>query len=224
MDVLQGRYCQKISGKNGKLKGLKIKTEAGTLQVVRLPKPLRVIAQQELALGDSLRVWTTYDKALSKGQKSRKGKERRKRADTDLPWALQLVPLSPQQTLLLAEEGQETDEVSTQKVNPKKDQKSKTKAKSSKKVKRAKSKAKSMTVQLCQKKNCCKRGGTQLWKSFEAANQQRSDASTATFKLEAVGCLGGCKRGPNLRFLPDNVKHYKVQPGDIDGLLQRHQG
>ncbi|MEL6938334.1 MAG: hypothetical protein AAFO84_03985, partial [Cyanobacteria bacterium J06598_1] len=70
MDVLQGRYCQKISGKNGKLKGLKIKTEAGTLQVVRLPKPLRVIAQQELALGDSLRVWTTYDKALSKGQKS----------------------------------------------------------------------------------------------------------------------------------------------------------
>ncbi|MGD1899608.1 MAG: (2Fe-2S) ferredoxin domain-containing protein [Phormidesmis sp.] len=81
-----------------------------------------------------------------------------------------------------------------------------------------KKKIKPMTVQLCQKKNCCKRGGTKLWETFGATEQ-----SSTPFKLEAVGCLGGCKRGPNIRFLPDNVKHYHVQPEQVERLLAEHQ-
>ena len=86
--------------------------------------------------------------------------------------------------------------------------------------KKTKQKSEKLTVQLCQKKNCCRKGGDELWLAFEAAAQK---ASTSTemkdFKLEAVGCLGGCKNGPNIRLLPANIKHRSVKPSDIKSLV-----
>lgn len=111
--------------------------------------------------------------------------------------ALQLIPLTPQATIQL------TDRPARSK---KADQ---TQAKQTAKA--------SFTVQLCQKKNCCRRGGDALWQDFE-----KRIADQQSFKLEAIGCLGGCKRGPNIRLLPDNVKYRHVQLEDVNEILQRH--
>lgn len=212
MNVLQGRYLKKINSKSGKFKGLKIKTKDGT-QTVYLPKALRAIAQQELTLGDHLRVWTTQRK---KGPKVKK-----KGKSSGTLWALQLIPLSPKTAIV-----QEIADSALPKANQPGVKASKAKSSHSKQLKKAKKKKapKPMTVQLCQKKNCCKRGGTQLWSAFESANNAAKAMSSAkTFQLEAVGCLGGCKNGPNIRFLPDNVKHYHVRPKDVETLLAKHR-
>ncbi len=206
MNALQGRYLKRVNSKSGKLKGLKIKGDKGT-QTVYLPKDLRDIAEQELTIGDSVRVWTTQRKKGAKAKKNRQPSE--------TLWVVQLIPLTPK-----TEVGAETvDSKELLVKEAKKDAKGKeAKGKKAKKGKKKKA-AKGMTVQLCQKKNCCKRGGTQLWSTFESVSEA---ASEVPFKLEAVGCLGGCKRGPNIRFLPDNVKHYHVQPKDVEALLARH--
>jgi len=206
MNVLQGHYSKPVTSKSGKLKGLKVKTDDGT-QTVCLPKDLRAIAQQELAVGDMIRVWTTQPKKEATAKK--KGKSSRSLQ------AVQLIPLSPKATVV-----QKTaDSEAPQSKTPQKAAKKKTKQKKTKQKKAAKP----MTVQLCQKKNCCKRGGTQLWSAFESANDAaKVTPSAKPFKLESVGCLGGCKNGPNIRFLPANVKHYNVQPKDVKVLLAKH--
>ncbi|NJM97193.1 MAG: (2Fe-2S) ferredoxin domain-containing protein [Phormidesmis sp. RL_2_1] len=158
MKFVQGKYLQAIESAKGKLKGMQLETAQGQ-QIVHLPKPLRAIAQQELVLGEDIRIWTAPKKQRL--------------------WAIAFIPLSPKASIpnMLAP----------------------------------------ITVQLCQKKNCCKRGGDALWQAFEAAAGQHKH-----LKITSVGCLGGCKHGPNIRLLPTNVKYYHVQPSDIDGLID-HQ-
>ncbi len=184
MEVLQGRYLKPVESGKGKLKGLQIETDEG-VQTVYLPKSLRAIAQQELALGEPIRIWIETD------EKSKKQKR----------LALQLIPLTPRST------------VQVERLDRSK--KAQTAKAQTAKAKTAKA---PLTVQLCQKKNCCQRGGDDLWQDFA----KRHAADQHSFKLEAVGCLGGCKRGPNIRLLPDNVKYRHVQPADINEILQRH--
>ncbi|MEO0806069.1 MAG: (2Fe-2S) ferredoxin domain-containing protein [Cyanobacteria bacterium J06643_4] len=121
---------------------------------------------------------------------------------TDGKQAIQLIPLAPKSKIA------DMDSNAMAKKSAKKFKKSK--------------KSKPLTVQLCQKKNCCKRGGDRLWEAFETRAKQGKATQQRTLKVQAVGCLGGCKKGPNLRVLPDNVKHYHVQPDEIDKLLARH--
>ncbi|MGB3295696.1 MAG: (2Fe-2S) ferredoxin domain-containing protein [Phormidesmis sp.] len=195
MNVIQGRYLQRIESGKGKLKAIVLKTPQGE-QTVQLPKSLRAIAQAELTLGEPVRVW-----ADSSENSPKKGANKKQSARL---WATQLIPLSPK-ARVSAPLDTETLSKGTQSKKSK-----------SKKSKSKKSKTQ-LTVQLCQKKNCCKRGGDDLWTAFEAASR-----SEKNFQIEAVGCLGGCKNGPNIRLLPENVKYRHVQPAEIDTLLQRH--
>lgn len=187
MKIIQGRYLQKIESGKGKLKAIVLKTGEGE-QTVKLPKPLRAIAQQELTPGEPVRIWV---------ESSEEGKDDAKKPSKLR--AIQLIPLSPKARASVPSETQAA-----------------AKATKSKKSKSKKSTSQ-LTVQLCQKKNCCKRGGDALWTAFEAANDPEKN-----FQLEAVGCLGGCKKGPNIRLLPENIKRYHVQPAEVDALLQRH--
>ncbi|MEL6899307.1 MAG: (2Fe-2S) ferredoxin domain-containing protein [Cyanobacteria bacterium J06606_4] len=203
MQVLQGKYLEQVTSPKGNLKALKIETPEG-VRTIHLPKALREVAKQELVLGDMLRVWSTA-----------KGNDKAKE-----PCALQLIPLNPKDRLPVpTNETHKTDAQKADKVRSPK--KSKLKQAKQKKSKQKKAK-KQMTVQLCQKKNCCKKGGTKLWQTFEQAAQSTSP-DQPVFVLEAVGCLGGCKRGPNLRVLPGNTKHYHVQPKDVQALLRKHR-
>ena len=195
MKVVQGRYAERIESGKGKLKGLRIETNGGS-EAVYLPKGLRAIAQAELALDDSVRVW------LEPAKKS-KGKKR---------YVLQFVPLAPKAVI-----ESDSKQVIAQPSDRKQDKKAREKSdKKNSKKKKAKAKKAKVRVQICQKKNCCKKGGNDLWEAFELANAEHQ------FKLEPVGCLGGCKRGPNIRLLPDNIKYRHVQPEEVGRILQTH--
>ena len=132
---------------------------------------------------------------------------------------LQLVPLTPKSTVFteigadagVVFEGAIAEPIEAKVGKAPGKQTNKKKAGKSAKQKSA------VTVQICQKKNCCKKGGDDLWKAFEAISAEHP------FTLEPVGCLGGCKRGPNIRLLPDNVKYRHVQLAEIDNILQTHR-
>ena len=192
MKVIQGRYAGKIESDKGKLKGLRIATEQGS-EKIYLPKALRAIALVELTVDSQIRVWVDSDRSSKKKL-----------------YALHLVPLTPKPALT------EEKTASVEKIASA-EKKALKKVKKQAEKKQAKKKKTKVTVQVCQKKNCCKKGGDDLWKAFETVSAERK------FKLESIGCLGGCKRGPNIRLLPDNVKYRHVQLAEIDGILQTHR-
>lgn len=68
MEILQGQYLNGLKTNKGSLKALQIKTEKG-VQMVRLPKVLRAIAQQELTLGDTVRLWVVVAPKTKKNLK-----------------------------------------------------------------------------------------------------------------------------------------------------------
>lgn len=191
MEILQGQYLNGLTTNKGHLKALQIQTDKG-LQTVRLSKLLRAIAQQELTLGDTVRLWVVAapkkQKELNKRSKKVKTKAKDLSATRQVWKAIQLIPLSPQLTV--------TNTKPQQAV---------------------------LTVQVCKKKNCCRRGGTALWAALKTrqTSPESSNAST-DFRVEPIGCLGGCKRGPNIRILPGNVKYRNVQPAELDQILQKH--
>ncbi|PZO60373.1 MAG: hypothetical protein DCF15_02080 [Phormidesmis priestleyi] len=224
MKILQGRYIAGIEatnrkgGSKGALKAVRLETDQGE-QTIRLSKSLGEIAQQELVLNEPIRIWAVADTKKIKGKQSKLSSQL---SQTEKLKAVAIVPLSPKSRIadltadlavdLAVDPEADADADSSKKSAPRSDQ---------------------LTVQLCQKKNCCKRGGDELWQAFEqkaheqTATEQRSDGSATPeaarpFKLKAAGCLGGCKHGPNIRIMPANVKYYHVQPADIGGLLARH--
>lgn len=205
MEILQGQYLNGLKTGKGRLKALQIETEIG-LEIVRLPKLLRAIAQQELTLGDTVRLWVVADTNAQK-----RSKKEQKKSATQQAWkAIQLIPLSPQLTVTIAEAAPEKALKKSLKKRSKSSQKSQ------------------LTVQVCQKKNCCRRGGTALWAALKThqtrpQNAISLDTGASRFKLEPVGCLGECKRGPNIRILPDNVKYRSVQSAELDQILQKHR-
>ncbi|MEO0707419.1 MAG: (2Fe-2S) ferredoxin domain-containing protein [Cyanobacteria bacterium J06649_5] len=213
MNILQGQYSRALTSGKGKLKGLYLETEQG-MQAIQLPKPLRAIAQQELTLGDSVRIWAISADPKKRPKKQQNSKKAVRKGN--ISWvAVQLIPLSPKQKV-------SATALTSVKATP---VKPKTAVKPKKKAKK-----KGMTVQVCQKKNCCRRGGDALWESLKASQQMDQQSAqppapstpVTVFKLEAVGCLGGCKRGPNLRILPANVKYRSVKVGQISQILQKH--
>lgn len=202
MKILQGKYLRPIESGKGRLKGIELKTTKGNL-VVKVPKALSAIAQAELTEGDEIRIWALQPEKTN-GKNARQASTKNQKLT-----ALQIIPLTPH------------TKVSVPECVPKVENK-KTKDKKKKNNKPGKKK---LTVQLCQKKNCCKKGADELWVAFEKALQATKAnagavANRETFKLEAVGCLGGCKNGPNIRLLPKNVKHRNVKPSDVQTLLR----
>lgn len=190
MQILQGQYLKPVESAKGALKAIQLKTPQGK-KTITIPKPLRAIAQKEIALGDDVRVWVKpSNKSAKKGKKAKKNK----RSSAEIT-AIQIIPLSPKIRVIVP---LAVDKIAADKAK----------------------KVKPLTVQLCQKKNCCKKGGDELWLAFKAAAKAASaDESARDFKLEAVGCLGGCKNGPNIRLLPANIKHRSVKPSDIEQFV-----
>ena len=224
MKILQGHYIAGIEATNrkgvskGLLKAVRLKTEQGE-QTIQLSKSLSAIAQQELVLNEPVRIWVVADTKKPKGKRS---KPSAKLSQGEKLKAVAVVPLSPKSRIADLATDLEADLAVDLATNADADGSKKSAPRSAQ-----------LTVQLCQKKNCCKRGGDKLWQAFEqtahgqTATEPRSDGSARPetaqpFKLKAVGCLGGCKHGPNIRIMPANVKYYHVQPADIEGLLAQH--
>lgn len=76
-------------------------------------------------------------------------------------------------------------------------------------------------IQVCRKGACTKRGGKEIWqflRSTIAANPELQHVS-----IEAAGCMKACKKGPNLRVLPDGKRISHVNPAVATNLLSAYQ-
>jgi Thioredoxin-like [2Fe-2S] ferredoxin len=72
-----------------------------------------------------------------------------------------------------------------------------------------------LTVQICNRGTCRKRGAREI----QAAFRQALDAQglTEAVCVETVGCLNHCKQGPNLKI--DGVRYRHVEPEQVDELV-----
>ncbi|MGB3238078.1 MAG: NAD(P)H-dependent oxidoreductase subunit E [Geitlerinemataceae cyanobacterium] len=76
-------------------------------------------------------------------------------------------------------------------------------------------------ILICQKSDCCKRGGKQVYEALEKALDDRGLGDR--IQIKKTGCLKDCKAGPNI-ILPDKTRHRRIRPQDVPNLVDRHLG
>ena len=62
-------------------------------------------------------------------------------------------------------------------------------------------------IWVCTSKACCRKGGSDLYKSLRSAAQEQPEV-----QVKECGCLGACKKGPSLKIRGDRKVH-QVAPG-----------
>ncbi|MEM9807685.1 MAG: (2Fe-2S) ferredoxin domain-containing protein [Cyanobacteria bacterium P01_D01_bin.56] len=70
-------------------------------------------------------------------------------------------------------------------------------------------------IQVCQYRSC------QRFQSAEVLAALKQHASSILM-VSASSCLGQCGSGPTVRVAPDNVWYCRVQPQDIEELIEQH--
>jgi (2Fe-2S) ferredoxin len=75
-------------------------------------------------------------------------------------------------------------------------------------------------ILICQKSDCCKKGGKQVYEALAKALGDRGLGDQV--QIQKTGCLKECKAGPNVVVLPDKTRHCRIRPEDIPTLLDRH--
>ncbi|MDJ0705730.1 MAG: (2Fe-2S) ferredoxin domain-containing protein, partial [Leptolyngbyaceae cyanobacterium MO_188.B28] len=75
-------------------------------------------------------------------------------------------------------------------------------------------------VLVCSKSSCMKRGGKAICKLLESELREQGLTDQITIKL--TGCMGHCKSGPNLVFMPDKARYRHVSPKMIPNLINQH--
>ena len=75
-----------------------------------------------------------------------------------------------------------------------------------------------MKVLVCQKSNCCKRGGKAVMKKLKKlAEDSGLDGKVA---VKSTGCMGKCSKGPVM--LVGKTRHCKVKAGKVKSIVERH--
>ena len=82
------------------------------------------------------------------------------------------------------------------------------------------SKASKAKVLVCNKSSCIKRGGKAICQLLESELREQGLTDQITIKL--TGCMGHCKSGPNLVFMPDKARYRRVSPKMIPDLINHH--
>lgn len=75
-------------------------------------------------------------------------------------------------------------------------------------------------ILVCQKSDCCKRGGKQVYEALAKALDDRGLGDRV--QIQKTGCLKDCKAGPNAIVLPDKTRHSRIRPQDVPQLVERH--
>ncbi len=73
-------------------------------------------------------------------------------------------------------------------------------------------------VLVCQKSDCCRRGARAVLQALKTHLAAYPDS----IRVQGVGCMKDCKRGPNVVFMPDKARYSGVSPQGIPALLERH--
>lgn len=79
--------------------------------------------------------------------------------------------------------------------------------------------AKKTNILVCQKSDCCKRGGRALVAALQAELDDRGMSDQVAIK--GTGCMKHCKAGPNL-VMPDKTRYSRIQADDVSALLDKH--
>jgi len=78
---------------------------------------------------------------------------------------------------------------------------------------------KKANILVCQKSDCCKRGGRAL---VQALQTELSDRGlTDQVAIKPTGCMKQCKAGPNL-IMPDKTRYSRIRSNDVPDLLNKH--
>lgn len=79
--------------------------------------------------------------------------------------------------------------------------------------------AKKANILVCQKSDCCKRGGRALVEALQTELDERGLADQVAIK--PTGCMKQCKAGPNL-IMPDKTRYSRIRSNDVPELLEKH--
>ncbi|MCC5874726.1 MAG: (2Fe-2S) ferredoxin domain-containing protein [Candidatus Sumerlaeia bacterium] len=83
---------------------------------------------------------------------------------------------------------------------------------------KANSSEKPLTIFVCGKSNCCKKGGDKVRSKLKAAIKEAG--LKREIRVVESGCLDECKNGPAVMLCPANLVFSEVRPGDVDELLE----
>ncbi|GAB4368677.1 MAG: OB-fold nucleic acid binding domain-containing protein [Elainellaceae cyanobacterium] len=83
----------------------------------------------------------------------------------------------------------------------------------------AKPSTKQETILVCQKSDCCKRGGRALADALKTELSDRGLDDRVAIK--PTGCMKQCKAGPNL-VMPDKTRYCRIGAKDVSSLVDKH--
>lgn len=195
--TLEGRFLGFAAEDGYKLKLLRISTSTGEYRI-KLPKELRPRLYYSLTPGEWIRVSGYQKDHLLKGTTKLKAYHVMPTppAAVDLslvePWTLPTPRL------------QSVTSPPVPQITPQHP---------------ASSNAKKATILVCQKSDCCKRGGTAVMRALQASLDERGLAEEVVIK--GTGCMKRCKAGPNV-IMPDKTRYSQIRPEAVPDLLEKH--
>ena len=80
--------------------------------------------------------------------------------------------------------------------------------------------AKKGKILICNKSDCAKRGGKELYGVLEKTISNLGLEKHVT--IQKTGCQKRCGKAPNMILMPGRSKHSKPNPKNIAGLLEEH--
>ncbi|WP_416665836.1 (2Fe-2S) ferredoxin domain-containing protein [Egbenema bharatensis] len=180
-----------FAAKDGyKLKYLRLSTNAGEY-CIKIPKDLRSTLYRTLQPGTQIQVLGYCEFCLKKG--TTKFKADQIRSVDGLPFG----------------STEQFSRVTGSEVKPIAPQKSEKSEKSAKKA----------AIMVCQKSDCCKRGGRALVEALRTEIDDRGLTDQVTIK--PTGCMKQCKAGPNL-VMPDKTRYSRIRSHEVPSLLDKH--
>lgn len=78
---------------------------------------------------------------------------------------------------------------------------------------------KQTNILVCQKSDCCKRGGKALVEALQTELDDRGLGDQV--KIKPTGCMKRCKAGPNL-MMPDKTRYERIHPEEVGKLVDKH--
>lgn len=70
-------------------------------------------------------------------------------------------------------------------------------------------------VSVCQHRSCSRSGSEAVLKAFQRHQ-------SATLMVNGCECQGQCGSGPTVRVMPDDTWYCRVQPEDVDTIVENH--
>ncbi len=83
-----------------------------------------------------------------------------------------------------------------------------------------KSKNSKAQILICQKSDCRKKGGGQVYSILETTLKEQGLEEKVTIKK--TGCLKRCKVGPNVVVMPDKARYSQVHVQEVPEIIAKH--